>query len=241
MSKKLSKQVSNVDHRRAGRRRGRRVHRLPVLEDDSSPRCRRGSPRATAGSRPSWSTSPPRSRCGSRRSSSTRAISSSRARCWCGWTPSRSRPSWPRPRRASPPPRSSWRSPRPPSSSRRARSSSPRSRSSAPRKLVEERAGSQRELDVRKTTLETTTAALAEARGEAADRQAGGRGRAGERGDDPDPHRRRDAQVPGHRPGAVSPGRAGEVLGCRRQGADAGEPGRRLHGDLPALGAGRRA
>jgi HlyD family secretion protein len=31
------------------------------------------------------------------------------------------------------------------------------------RKLVEERAGSQRELDVRKTTLETTTAALAEA------------------------------------------------------------------------------
>ena len=31
---------------------------------------------------------------------------------------------------------------------------------------------------------------------------------------------------------------AGEVLAARRQGADAGEPGRRLHGDLPALGAG---
>ena len=29
----------------------------------------------------------------------------------------------------------------------------------------------------------------------------------------------------------------GEVLARRRQGADAGEPGRRLHGDLPAVGA----
>ena len=33
----------------------------------------------------------------------------------------------------------------------------------------------------------------------------------------------------------------GEVLAARRQGADAGEPGRRLHGDLPPLRAGRRA
>ena len=31
----------------------------------------------------------------------------------------------------------------------------------------------------------------------------------------------------------------GEVLGAGRQGADAGEPGRHLHGDLPALRAGR--
>ena len=119
----------------AGRRRGRRVLRLPVLAGRSSPRCRRGSRRATAGSRRSSSTSPPRSRCGSRRSSSTRATSSSPARCWCGWTPSRWRRSWPRPTRASPPRRSSWRSPTPPSSSRRARSSSPRSRSTASRKL----------------------------------------------------------------------------------------------------------
>ena len=78
----------------------------------------------------SSSTSPPRSRCGSRRSSSTRATSSSRARCWCAWTPSRSRRSWPRPRRAWPPQESSWPLPTPPSSSRRPRSSSPRSKSS---------------------------------------------------------------------------------------------------------------
>ncbi len=77
--------------------------------------------------------------------------------------------------------------------------------------------------------------------GDAADRQAGGRGRPGQRGDDPDAHRRRDAQVARHRTGALSPGRARRGARARRQGADAGEPGGRLHGDLPPVGGGRRA
>ena len=98
------------------------VHRLPLLEEQAE-RAARGHRRpATAASRRSSSTWRPRSRCGSRRSSSTKARSSSPVRCWCGWTPSRWRRSWPRPRPTSPRRRSSWRSPRRRSSSRRARS-----------------------------------------------------------------------------------------------------------------------
>ena len=48
-------------------------------------------------------------------------------------------------------------------------------------------------------------------------------------------------QVARHRTGALSPGRARRGARAGRQGADAGEPGGRLHGDLPALGAGRGA
>ena len=51
--------------------------------------------------------------------------------------------------------------------------------------------------DVRKTTLETTTAALAEAEAKLQTAKQEVEVARGERGDDPDPHRRRDAQVAG--------------------------------------------
>ena len=54
--------------------------------------------------------------------------------------------------------------------------------------------------------------------------EARGQSCAGERRDDPNPHRRRDAQVPRSREGAVSPGRSWRGPGSRRKGADAGEP-----------------
>ena len=102
-------------------------------------------------------------------------------------------------------------------------------------KLVEEGAGSQRELDVRKTKLETTKASLGEAKAMLQTAKQRGRGRAGERGDDPDAHRRRDAQVARHRKSPLSPGRSRRGPRARRKGADAGEPGGHLHGDLPPL------
>ena len=111
------------------------------------------------------------------------------------WTPSRWKRSWPRPRTASRRRRSSWRSRRPPSSSRRARSSWRRSRRRRSGRLVAERAGSQREYDVRTMTLKTTTAGLAEEEGKLQVADAAGRGRRGERGEGPEPHRRRDAHV----------------------------------------------
>ena len=234
--RQISEAVSQVDH--GGRRRGgRRVLRLPLLEATQVRALPEGH---RLGQRPhreqGWSTSPPRSRCGSRRSSSTKAIWSSRARCWCSWTPSRWRPSSPRRRRASRPRRSSWRSPRRRSSSSRARSSWRRSRRSARRSWWREGAGSQRELDVRTTKLKTTHGRRSPRRRRSCRRRTQQVEVArGERGDDPDAHRRRDA-ASRRCIGRVLYRLAepGEVLAAGRQGADAGEPRRRLHGDLPA-------
>ena len=61
------------------------------------------------------------------------------------------------------------------------------------RKLVAQGAGSQRELDVRTTKLETTQASLAEARRSCRPPTQEVEVARGERGDDPDAHRRRDA------------------------------------------------
>ena len=216
MAKKISKRTLKWIVA-VGRRRGRRVHRLPVLEGEAVRAAGGDRLGQRPASRRSSSTSPPRSRCGSRRSSSTKAPSSSRVRCWCSWTPSRSRRSWPRPRRASRPRRRRWRSPRPPSSSRRARSSSPRSRPSAPRSWSRRAPARSASWTSATTKLETTKATLAEAEAMLQDRQAAGRGRAGQRGDDPDAHRRRDAQVARHRTSPLSPGRARR--GARRRAA----------------------
>ncbi len=109
------------------------------------------------------------------------------------------------------------------------------------RNLVAERAGSQRELDVRTMALATTQGRPRRRAGAAAGRPAGGQGRAGERGGDPDPHQRRVLTSPDPGQGPLSPRRAGRGARRGRQGADAGQPRRRLHGDLPAFGAGRRA
>ena len=62
-------------------------------------------------------------------------------------------------------------------------------------------------------------------------------GRARERRDGPNAHRRRDAQVSGQGQGPVSPGRARRGARCGRKSADAGQPRGRLHGDLPAVGS----
>ena len=141
-------------------------------------RCPRGSPRATAGSRASSSTSPPRSRCGSRRSSSTKAPSSSPVRCWRSWTPSRWRHSWPRPRRPSTPPQEKLASPRPPSSSRRARSTSPSIEVERSQRLVA--AGRRLAAGARRPHDEAgdDQGRARGGGGDAADRQAAGRGRA---------------------------------------------------------------
>ena len=159
------------------------VHRLPVLAERRRTRCPRGSPRATAGIEAKLvdvaAKEPLRVKEILVDEGDSRA---SPARCWCGWTPSRWRPSWPRPRRTSRPPRSGWRSPRPPSSSRRARSTSPRSRPSARASSSQEGAGSQREL--RRPHDEASRRPRPRSRedaGDAADRHAGGRGRAGQR------------------------------------------------------------
>ena len=106
-------------------------------------------------------------------------------------------------------------------------------------KLVQERAGSQREYDMRRTALADDHRLPGRGRSKAGNRETGGRGRTGKRGDRPDPHRRRDAQVPCTRPGAVSPGGSRGSVGCRRQGADPGESRRRVHGDLSPGGRGR--
>ena len=148
--------------------------------------------------------------------------------------------SWPRPRRPSPPRRSASPSPRPPSSSRRARSTWPRSRPRA-RSAWWRRAPARSGISTSaRTKLETTKASLARGPGHAADRDPERRGGEGERGDHPDPHRRRHPEVAGHGAGPLSPGRARRGPARRRQGADAGEPGGHLHGDLPPLEGGGR-
>ena len=109
------------------------------------------------------------------------------------------------------------------------------------RKLLASAAASQQEFDRRNTYLQVSKAARRGRRSQVADRAAGGQGRRGQRGDDPDPHRRRDAQVPRPWKGALSLGGSWRGPGSRRKSTDVGEPGRRLHGDIPSLGTGRPA
>ena len=66
--------------------------------------------------------------------------------------------------------------------------------------LVAQRAGSQRELDVRNTALKTTTRGAPGRRSQAAYHSAGGQCREGEGRDDPDAHRRRHAAISRARP-----------------------------------------
>ena len=102
-----------------------------------------------------------------------------------------------------------------------------------------ERAGSQRELDVRRYDGANDDGRTGGRSGEAAHDRAGGQSRGGERRDDPDAHRRRDAQVSCHGEGALSAGRGRRGLGRGRQGAHSRQSQRRLHGNLLALRAGR--
>ena len=109
--------------------------------------------------------------------------------------------------------RSSWRSPRPSIVKQKSEIELAEIEAERSQKLVEEGAGSQRELDVRTTKLGDDQGQPRGGGGDAADRHAAGRGRAGERGDDPDAHRRRDAQVAGHRDGcSIAWPKPGEVL-----------------------------
>ena len=71
-------------------------------------------------------------------------------------------------------------------------------------RLVAQKAGSQRELDMRRTALQTTTAGLKEEEAKLPHHRARGKRRQGVR-DDPDPHRRCDAQIPGRWKSALSP------------------------------------
>ena len=74
--------------------------------------CRRGSRRATAGSRPNWLTSPPRNRCASRKSSPTKGTWSSRGRFGADGHDDLRTPRWRNPRRISLRRRRGWRLPR---------------------------------------------------------------------------------------------------------------------------------
>ena len=71
--------------------------------------------------------------------------------------------------------------------------------------LVAERAGSQRELDVRRMALQTTSAGLQEEEARLRTIQQEVERRTGKCRDDPNPHRRCDAQVPCPRTSALSP------------------------------------
>ena len=208
MAKKLSKRTLQVDHRGGRASRSSRSSASGTGQAAAT-RCPRGSPRATAGSRRSSSTSPPRSRCGSRRSSSTKALSSSRARCWCSWTPSR----W---RRELAEAKASVAAARGEAGGRqgvhRQAEERDRARRDRGRALA---ASSSRRAPARSASSTSARRrwrrprpALAEAEAMLQTADAAGRGRAGERGDDPDAHRRRDAQVAGHGTSALSPGRS---------------------------------
>ena len=213
-----------------------------VTGRDSATRCPRGSRRATAASRASRSTSPPSSRCASRRSSSTRAtlvkpgqvvvrmdtvtldaeLAEAKATVAGrrGAAGGRRRPSIVK-------------------QQERDRSGR-RSRRSAPERLVAERrrlaARARRAHDAGE---DDTRPALAEAQAKLRRATQQVEVARANVGDDPEPHRRRDAALAGARARALSPGRAGRGARRRRQGADAGEPGRRLHGDLPAVASRR--
>ena len=104
--------------------------------------------------------------------------------------------------------------------------------------LVRERAGSQRELDVRPHGSQGDDGGARGGAGQAAHDRGGGQGRGGHRCDDPDPHRRRHAQISCHGEGALSVGRARRGRGGGRESADAHQSQRRLHGNIPALRAG---
>ena len=100
--------------------------------------------------------------------------------------------------------------------------------------LVAERAGSQRELDVRRTALQTTTAGLGEE--EAKLRTIEQEVKVGEANVATIQTRIDDATLksPVHGRVLYRLAEVGEVLARRRKGADVGEPGRCLHGDLPS-------
>ena len=132
-----------------------------------------------------------------------------------------------------------WQSRIPPSSGKRARSSLAKIEAERSGKLLAENAGSQREYDVRKTAVDSSrprsarksqSCSTAQQQVEVAQANVA-----------TIQTRIDDATLKAPVQGRVLYRLAepGEVLGAGRQGADAGQPGRCLHGDLPAFGAGR--
>ena len=157
------------------------VLRRPLLDGAAHRRCPRGSRRATAASRPSRSTSPPSCRCGSRRCSSPRATSSSRGRSSSRWTPSRSTRSWPRPRRSLAAAQEQLAVANAAIVKQKSEIELAKIEKTRSGRLVAERAGSQRELDVRTMAVKTTTAGLGRGARASCRSPAAGRGRRGQR------------------------------------------------------------